>query len=70
MRKFQIGESLIQPVWNELSAIGDKGRAIEWLEKAFTERESDLLLDTDHSWDRWCDDPRFATLVQRVGSNS
>jgi TolB-like protein/DNA-binding winged helix-turn-helix (wHTH) protein len=51
--------------------VGDKERALEWLEKAFTERDSDLLLlDTDRSWDRLRDDPRFVALAHRVGANS
>jgi TolB-like protein/DNA-binding winged helix-turn-helix (wHTH) protein len=51
--------------------VGDKERAIERLEKAFTERDSDLLLlHTDRSWDRLRDDPRFVALAHRVGATS
>lgn len=51
--------------------IGNKERALAWLEKAFAERDSDLLLlDTDHSWDRLRREPRFVALVQRIGANS
>lgn len=51
--------------------IGDKERAIDWLEKAFVERDSDLLLlRTDRSWDTLRDDPRFASLAQRISPNS
>jgi hypothetical protein len=51
--------------------VGDKERALEWLEKAFAERDSDLLLlHTDRSWDRLRDDPRFVALAHRVGATS
>lgn len=48
--------------------LGDKDRAFEWLDKALSERDSDLLLlRSDRSWDALRDDPRFAALAGRVG---
>lgn len=51
--------------------LGDRERAIEWLEKAYTERDSDLLfLKTDRSWDSLRADPRFTSIAHRVGLTS
>ena len=51
--------------------LGDKERAIEWLEKAYIERDSNILfLKTDHSWDSLRADPRFASIAHRVGLSS
>jgi TolB-like protein/DNA-binding winged helix-turn-helix (wHTH) protein/Flp pilus assembly protein TadD len=51
--------------------LGDKERAIEWLEKAYIERDSNLLfLKTDQSWDSLRADPRFASIAHRVGLSS
>ena len=51
--------------------LGDKERAIEWLEKAYIERDSNLLfLKTDQSWDSLRADPRFTSIAHRVGLNS
>jgi DNA-binding winged helix-turn-helix (wHTH) protein/Tfp pilus assembly protein PilF len=48
--------------------LGDKDRAFEWLDKALSERDSNLLLlRSDRSWDPLRNDPRFATLAGRVG---
>ncbi len=48
--------------------LGDRERALEWLEKAYTERDSNLLfLKTDQSWDSLRADPRFASLEHRIG---
>jgi Tfp pilus assembly protein PilF len=48
--------------------LGDKERAFEWLDKALSERDSDLLLlRSDRSWDALRTDPRFVTLAGRVG---
>jgi Flp pilus assembly protein TadD len=48
--------------------LGDRGRAFEWLEKAYEER-SDLLvyLKVDPRLDPIRDDRRFSELVARVG---
>ena len=48
--------------------LGDREHALEWLEKAYAERDSNLLfLKTDQSWDSLRADPRFASLAHRIG---
>lgn len=48
--------------------IGDKEQALAWLENAYAERDSQLLLlKADRRWEALQTDPRFATLAQRVG---
>jgi TolB-like protein/DNA-binding winged helix-turn-helix (wHTH) protein/Tfp pilus assembly protein PilF len=47
---------------------GDKEQALAWLENAYVERDSQLLLlKADRRWVALQTDPRFATLAQRVG---
>ena len=48
--------------------IGDKDHTLEWLNKAFEERDgSTVYLNTDRRWDGIRSDPRFADLMRRVG---
>jgi DNA-binding winged helix-turn-helix (wHTH) protein/Tfp pilus assembly protein PilF len=48
--------------------LGDKDRAFEWLDRALSERDSNLLLlRSDRRWDALRNDPRFAALAGRVG---
>lgn len=50
------------------AGLGEQDRAFEWLEKAFTQRDDNLLyLKVDPVWDSLRSDPRFADLLQRVG---
>ncbi|MFB3141183.1 MAG: hypothetical protein ACE1Z2_00085, partial [Acidobacteriota bacterium] len=47
--------------------LGEKDQALEWLEKAFAERETGLtFLKTDPDWDPLRDDPRFSDLLRRM----
>ena len=48
---------------------GDKDRAFEWLEKAYTERDQYLFynLKPEDDFDGIRSDPRYANLLQRVG---
>jgi DNA-binding winged helix-turn-helix (wHTH) protein/TolB-like protein len=48
---------------------GDKDRAFEWLEKAYTERDQYLFynLKTAYHFDGIRSDPRYAKLLQRIG---
>ena len=47
---------------------GNSDRAIEWLEKAFEQRESPLIhLGVAWDWVALHDDPRFRELLRRLG---
>ena len=48
--------------------LGEREKAFAGLEAAFAERSAGLVyLKVDRAWDRIRDDPRFASLVRRVG---
>jgi adenylate cyclase len=50
------------------TALGNSDEAFHWLEKADVEHDDDLgLLKVDHRWDALRGDPRFMSLLQRVG---
>ena len=49
-------------------ALGEPDQALEWLNKAHEERDVQLqFLKVDRRWDPLRSDPRFATLLQRIG---
>ena len=49
------------------TALGDKDRAFQCLEKAFQEKETNILfLKTSPEWDLLRPDPRFDALVGRL----
>jgi len=46
---------------------GDKSQALDWLERAFDQRESGLVkLQIDPDWDTLRDEPRFQALLRRM----
>lgn len=46
---------------------GDKDRALEWLEKAYEERSSQMVFLQAHPWwDSLRSDPRFQDLLRRM----
>jgi Flp pilus assembly protein TadD len=48
--------------------LGDKGKALEWLEEACQERtETVLWLKVDPAWDSLRSEPRFAALLKKIG---
>jgi serine/threonine-protein kinase len=50
------------------TGLGDKERALEWLEKAFDDRSLEMIfLKVDPRFDRLHSDPRFANLLRRMG---
>jgi hypothetical protein len=50
------------------AGLGERDRAFEWLEKAYTKRDVNLVfLPVDPRWDAIRDDPRFVDLVARCG---
>jgi serine/threonine-protein kinase len=50
------------------TALGDKEKAIAYLEKGYEERAFQMqFLKVDPRWDKLRDDPRFADLMRRVG---
>jgi adenylate cyclase len=70
-QKFEehLKKSYIQPVWiARLYAYArDKARALDWLEKAYEQR--DLLmtnLTASSDWDNLCEEERFKALVKRM----
>jgi adenylate cyclase len=48
--------------------LGKKDEALTWLEKAFTDRDgSMMLLKVDPVFDQLRSDPRFVSLLKRMG---
>jgi TolB-like protein/DNA-binding winged helix-turn-helix (wHTH) protein/Tfp pilus assembly protein PilF len=53
------------------AALGDPGQAFAWLERAYQARAWDLvLLKVDMRFDSLRSDPRFTTLLERIGLSS
>ena len=52
------------------AGLGDNDQAFHWLDKAYTERDSQLIwVNVEPQFDPLRSDPRFASLIQRVGLN-
>jgi len=50
------------------AALGDKERALDWLEKAYREHSAGLVsLKVDPVWDPVSDEPRFVSLLEKTG---
>jgi hypothetical protein len=48
--------------------LGQRDEAFKWLEKAFDNKETDLVyLKVSPIWDKLRDDPRFAEMLRRLG---
>ena len=60
----------IQPtiIAKNYARLGDKERAFQWLEKAYVERDSDLIyLHVEPMYDPLRSDPRYVDLLKRMG---
>lgn len=56
------------PMATLYAALGEKGRAFEWLEKVYQERSYYVVfLNVDPALDGLREDPRFAELLRRIG---
>ena len=65
VRRTHQGNFLVAIVY---SSLGDKERALQWLEEAFRAHETFLpWIGVDPEFDPIRDDPRFADLIRRVG---
>ncbi|HEX3100560.1 MAG TPA: tetratricopeptide repeat protein [Pyrinomonadaceae bacterium] len=50
------------------SELGERDEAFKWLEKAYENKDFDLVwLKVSPTWDKLRDDPRFAEFVKKVG---
>ena len=50
------------------AAVGDNEEALAWLERAYAEHDNGLTgLKVDPGWDPLRNDPRFQSLLRRVG---
>jgi serine/threonine protein kinase/tetratricopeptide (TPR) repeat protein len=50
------------------AALDQKDQAFEWLDKAFRERDNDLvMLKIEPQWDGLRSDPRFSELLKKIG---
>jgi hypothetical protein len=50
------------------AGLGDKDQALAWLEKAYAQHSNELTaLKVDPGYDNLRSDPRFRTLLHRVG---
>jgi DNA-binding winged helix-turn-helix (wHTH) protein/tetratricopeptide (TPR) repeat protein len=63
-------DGYVQPIFIAViySALGDKDRAYDWLERAYDAHDGDLcMLGVDPRLDNMREDPRFMSLLQRIG---
>ncbi len=62
------GESSAHLIADAYHDLGDKNRALEWLQKSVQERdEASAFLNTSPYWDDYRADPRFQAILQQVG---
>jgi|GEM_PF-1567843 len=66
----QLRQRFVRPTYvaRIFAESGDKDRAFEWLEVAYAERDSELpFLRFGPGWETLREDPRFASLLRRIG---
>ena len=62
------GQHYALPIASVYVTLGDRDGAFPWLEKAYQARSSNVAyLGTAPTWAPLRSDPRFATLVRRIG---
>jgi Flp pilus assembly protein TadD len=50
------------------AALGEANDAFEWLDKAYDERDANLLfIGIEHAYDKIRSDPRFIELLEKIG---
>jgi hypothetical protein len=63
----QTGSGNAYNVATALCGLGEKEQCIKWLERAYAEREADMMgLLIDGAWEALRDEPRFHSLVRRM----
>ena len=64
----RIGKIDALPLAHIYAELGQRDEAFKWLEKAFENKENDLVyLKVSPMWDKLRDDPRFADMLRRLG---
>jgi tetratricopeptide (TPR) repeat protein len=66
---FMLKQKYVRPSYiaGLYARFGEKDRAFDWLERAYRERDTNLLfIKTDDTWDSLRADPRFFSLEQRI----
>jgi tetratricopeptide (TPR) repeat protein len=64
-KRFYVPSTYIAAVY---AGLGEKEQAFQWLEKAYNERDEGMIyLNSAPPWVRINSDPRFASLVRRIG---
>lgn len=62
------GQSIAHLIADTYHDLGDKNRALEWLQKSVQERdEASAFLNTPPYWDDYRADPRFQAILRRMG---
>lgn len=62
------GEASVRTLSGAFARLGQDGEAVDWLERAFREREGWLVyLNVSPSFDGLRTNPRFKDLVARIG---
>lgn len=69
VQKVAAGRYIPPTIWARVyTGLSERDRAFEWLEKGYEERDDKLVfLNCDPVWDSLRSDPRFASLLQRIG---
>ncbi len=62
------GQSVTLDIANVYAALDDKDLALQWLERAYNERNTSLaLVNVDPDWESFRSEPRFTNLLKKMG---